>query len=135
MANDSHTVRRTVQFKFTLPTANSDQLVSLLKSTAPFYEAFGARRMRLLQNVDDPARFVHEIAIFSQKSREKDQQAQEQSQIKQENCERARTALRTLESGQRISSVDKEGERYHLDEQQIAAETQRARESVQKNCS
>jgi L-fuconolactonase len=25
------------------------------------YEAFGARRMRLLQNVDDPARFVHEI--------------------------------------------------------------------------
>ena len=61
MASDSQTVRRTVQFKFTLPTANSAQLVSLLKSTAPFYEAFGARRMRLLQNVDDPARFVHEI--------------------------------------------------------------------------
>src|SRR3954468_8280035 len=61
MANDSHTVRRTVQFKFTLPTANSGQLVSLLKSTAPFYEAFGGRRMRLLQNVDDPARFVQEI--------------------------------------------------------------------------
>src|SRR5919201_1313722 len=55
MASDSQTVRRTVQFKFTLPTANSGQLVSLLKSTAPFYEAFGARRMRLLQNVDDPA--------------------------------------------------------------------------------
>src|SRR5437763_16469755 len=32
-----------------------------MKSAAPFYEAFGARRMRLLQNVDDPARFVHEI--------------------------------------------------------------------------
>jgi hypothetical protein len=61
MANDSQTVRRTVQFKFTLPTANSSQVVSLLKSAAPFYEAFGARRMRLLQNVDDPARFVHEI--------------------------------------------------------------------------
>ena len=61
MANDSQTVRRTVQFKFTLPTANSSQLISLLKSTAPFYEAFGARRMRLLQNVDDPARFVQEI--------------------------------------------------------------------------
>ena len=43
MANDSQTVRRTVQFKFTLPSANSDQLVSLLKSAAPFYEAFGAR--------------------------------------------------------------------------------------------
>src|SRR6266571_638035 len=61
MANDSQTVRRTVQFKFTLPTANSSHLASLLKSAAPFYEAFGGRRMRLLQNVDDPARFVHEI--------------------------------------------------------------------------
>jgi hypothetical protein len=61
MANDSQTVRRTVQFKFTLPSANSGQVASLMKSATPFYEAFGARRMRLLQNVDDPARFVHEI--------------------------------------------------------------------------
>jgi len=61
MANDSQTVRRTVQFKFTLPSADSGQLASLMKSAAPFYEAFGARRMRLLQNVDDPARFVHEM--------------------------------------------------------------------------
>src|SRR6516164_7176722 len=60
MANDSQTVRRTVQFKFTLPTANSSHLASLLKSAAPFYEAFGGRRMRLLQNVDDPARFDYE---------------------------------------------------------------------------
>src|SRR2546428_13647208 len=59
MANDSQTVRRTVQFKFTLPSANSGQVASLMKSAAPFYGAFGARRMRLLQNVDDPARFVH----------------------------------------------------------------------------
>jgi hypothetical protein len=50
-----------VQFKFTLPTTDSTQLVSMLKSTAPFYEAFGSRRVRLLQNVDDPTRFVHEI--------------------------------------------------------------------------
>ena len=55
------TIRRTVQFKFTLPAANSSQLATLLRSAAPFYEAFGGRRMRLLQNVDDPARFIHEI--------------------------------------------------------------------------
>ena len=61
MATESQTVRRTVQFKFTLPAANTDHLASLLRSAAPFYEAFGGRRMRLLQNVDDPARFVHEI--------------------------------------------------------------------------
>jgi hypothetical protein len=63
MANESQsqTVRRTVQFKFTLPTANSSQLASLLKAAAPFYEAFGGRRVRLLQNVDDPSRFIHEM--------------------------------------------------------------------------
>jgi hypothetical protein len=58
---ESHTVRRTVQFKFTLPAASSTHLVSLMRAAAPFYEAFGGRRVRLLQNVDDPARFVHEI--------------------------------------------------------------------------
>jgi hypothetical protein len=61
MANESQTVRRTVQFKFTLPNADSSHLASLLKSAAPFYEAFGGRRARLLQNVDDPSRFIHEI--------------------------------------------------------------------------
>ena len=61
MANESQTVRRTVQFKFTLPSVSSSHLASLMRSAAPFYEAFGGRRMRLLQNVDDPARFMHEI--------------------------------------------------------------------------
>jgi uncharacterized protein YbaA (DUF1428 family) len=63
MANESQsqTLRRTLQFKFTLPTANSSHLLSLLKSAAPVYEAFGGRRVRLLQNVDDPSRFIHEI--------------------------------------------------------------------------
>jgi hypothetical protein len=61
MAKKSRTVRRTVQFKFTLPAADSAQLASFVKSTAPFYQAFGGKRVRLLQNVDDPARFIHEI--------------------------------------------------------------------------
>ena len=61
MANETKTVRRTVQFKFTLPAANSSQLAALIKSAAPFYEAFGGKRVRLLQNVDDPARFIQEI--------------------------------------------------------------------------
>jgi hypothetical protein len=61
MATESQTVLRTVQFKFTLPAASSTHLASLLRAAAPFYEAFGGRRVRLLQNVDDPARFMHEI--------------------------------------------------------------------------
>ena len=61
MANESTTVRRTVQFKFTLPAGSSGQLASMVKAAAPFYEAVGGWRVRLLQNVDDPARFIHEI--------------------------------------------------------------------------
>ena len=36
-------------------------LSSMLRAAQPFYEVFGAGRARLLQNVDDPARFVQEI--------------------------------------------------------------------------
>jgi hypothetical protein len=55
------TVRRTLQFKFTLPNVDSDHLLAMVKATAPFFEAFGNAQVRLLQNVDDPARFIHEI--------------------------------------------------------------------------
>jgi hypothetical protein len=61
MANESPTVRRTLQFKFTLPTTDASHLLSLLKAARPFHEAFGGKKFRLLQNVDDPARYVHEI--------------------------------------------------------------------------
>jgi hypothetical protein len=61
MANDHPTVRRTLQFKFTLPSADATHLLSLLKAARPFHEAFGGKKFRLLQNVDDPARYVHEI--------------------------------------------------------------------------
>ena len=83
----------------------------------------------------DPEQEFKKRQAEASKSREKDQQAQEQAQAKQENCERARGALRILESGQRISRADKDGERYYLEEKDIEAETQRARDSVQKNCS
>jgi outer membrane biosynthesis protein TonB len=82
----------------------------------------------------DPEQEYKKRQMEAQKSREKEQQAQEQTQAKQENCERARSALRILESGQRISRVDKDGERYFLEDKDIEAETQRARDSVTKNC-
>src|SRR5262249_56885762 len=62
MPNDGpSTVRRTLQFKFTLPAMDPSQLVPMMRAAWPFVEAMGGRRMRLLQNVDDPARFVQEI--------------------------------------------------------------------------
>ena len=61
MASEAQTIRRTVQFKFTLPNADSAHLLSMMKAAAPFLEAFGSTRVRLLQNVDDPARYIQEI--------------------------------------------------------------------------
>jgi hypothetical protein len=58
---EARTVRRTLQFKFTLPNADATHRLSMVKASAPFFEAFGGARVRLLQNVDDPARYVHEI--------------------------------------------------------------------------
>ena len=57
----ARTVRRTLQFKFTLPNADSAHLLAMIKAAAPFFEAFGSAQVRMLQNVDDPARFIHEI--------------------------------------------------------------------------
>ena len=54
-------VRRTLHFKFTMPNADSAQIAAMVKAAAPFYQMFGDMRARLLQNVDDPAKFTHEI--------------------------------------------------------------------------
>ncbi len=61
MAQGPTTVRRTLQFKFTLPTGDASHLASLVKAGRPFIAAFGGKRVRLLQNVDDPKRIVQEI--------------------------------------------------------------------------
>ncbi len=61
MNNESTTVRRTLQLRFTLPASNSEQLAAMIKAAAPFYQMFGNAQVRLLQNVDDPTKFVQEI--------------------------------------------------------------------------
>ena len=53
-------LRRTLHFKFTMPNADSAQ-IAMIKAMAPFYKMFGETRIRLLQNVDDPAKFIQEI--------------------------------------------------------------------------
>jgi hypothetical protein len=59
MTTDSETkVTRTLHLKFTLPTADPTQLQAVIKATAPYYEMFGGRQVRLLQNVDNPSQFI-----------------------------------------------------------------------------
>lgn len=50
---------------------------------------------------------------------------------KSKNCDRARDYLRALESGQRISRTDRDGERSFLTDEQREKETREARKIVQ----
>jgi len=66
MASDEK-VLRTLHLKFTLPAADPAQLSAMIKSAKPFYEFFGTTRVHLLQNVDDPARFIQVIEYEADK--------------------------------------------------------------------
>ena len=72
--------------------------------------------------------------LEAQKGREKDDQANRDAETKQANCARARQALATLESGQRITRTDAKGERAFLEDDARAQETERARQSVREWC-
>jgi hypothetical protein len=51
---------------------------------------------------------------------------------KAEDCARTKEYLRTLESGQRIARTNASGERYYMDDSQVAQESAKARESLQQ---
>src|SRR3954469_9579956 len=71
--NPNDTIRRTVHFKFTI-TGAPDQMIAMIKSAAPLYQMFGDAKVRLLQNVDDPGRFLQEIEYEAPKSLESNRQ-------------------------------------------------------------
>ncbi len=74
MVKDAAKVKRTLQLRFTLPAADSGQLAAMIKAAAPFYQMFGNAQVRLLQNVDDPAKFVQEIEYEAQEDWELNRQ-------------------------------------------------------------
>jgi len=69
-----------------------------------------------------------------QKSADKAAEEQRLAAAKQDTCNRAREALTQIESGQRIARTDAKGERYFLDESQMAAEAAKARQVAKEAC-
>src|SRR5215212_6396830 len=68
-----------------------------------------------------------------QEKQEAEQKAQKEAADaakKRENCDNAQLNLRTLESGQRVTTANAAGERVYLEDDQRAQATQRARASV-----
>jgi len=55
-------------------------------------------------------------------------------EARKENCANAQEALRTFQSGQRVSRTDAQGERYFLDDSQRAQEAARAQQAVSQWC-
>lgn len=70
----------------------------------------------------------------AQEKAEKDQRAQADASENKANCERARSQLQVLESGERVAFRDSQGERYFLDDAQREQEIARARQAVQSLC-
>jgi hypothetical protein len=71
--------------------------------------------------------------LEAEKEREKQAQAEQLADGKRENCARAQEMQRTLASG-RVSRTDAKGERYYLDDSQLAQESAKARQGVEQWC-
>jgi len=61
MSEENVKVWRTLHLKFTLPGADTEQLSSMMRAAVPFFRMFGNAHFRLLQNADDPTRFIQVI--------------------------------------------------------------------------
>ena len=61
MATAERKVRRTLHFRYTMPSADPSQILSFVNASKPFYEMLGGTEVRLLQNVDDPGKFIQTI--------------------------------------------------------------------------
>jgi len=61
MAKKGRKVRRTLHLRFTLPSTDPTQLLALVNASKPFYEMLGGTEVRLVQNVDDPGKFIQMI--------------------------------------------------------------------------
>jgi hypothetical protein len=70
MANAERKVRRMVQLRFTMPSADPTHILSFVNASKPFYEMLGGTEVRLLQNVDDPGKFMQVIEYEAPESME-----------------------------------------------------------------
>ena len=73
MTENKH-VERILHFRFRAPGTDMSQVVALLKSAMPFYQASGTRT-RFLRNVDDPGQFIQELEYSIPEMMEANRQA------------------------------------------------------------
>jgi hypothetical protein len=74
MATTERKVRRTLHLRFTWPSADPAQILQFVNASKPFYEMMGGTEIRLLQNVDDPGKFIQVIEYETPESMETNRQ-------------------------------------------------------------
>ncbi|MGH8686820.1 MAG: DUF4124 domain-containing protein [Burkholderiales bacterium] len=72
--------------------------------------------------------------LEEKQAEEKAEAAHKDAAIKQANCERARSALATYDSGQRVTRTGADGERYYIDDETRAKEASAAVQAVKDWC-
>jgi hypothetical protein len=85
-------------------------------------------------SVSDQEQAFRQRQLEAQKAAEKTAQAQKEAEAKRQNCARAQDYLRTLESGQRVTRTNAQGEREFIDDATRARETASARQAVRDWC-
>jgi hypothetical protein len=75
MSDEDVKIWRTLHLKFTLPGADSEQLSSLMRNAAPFFQMFGKANFRLLRNADDATRFIQVIEYETHEALELNRQS------------------------------------------------------------
>lgn len=103
-----------------------------LGAPAPDAAAQGASKGPLTPAEQEQA--FRKRRLEAQKAAEKSELARKEAEAKQQNCARAQEYLRTLESGQRVTRTNAQGEREFIDDATRARETQAARQAVRDWC-
>jgi len=70
----------------------------------------------------------------AKKNSDKADQERKEKAAKQEDCARAKEAVVTLQSGQRISRINAAGERYFVSDDEKAQELAKAQQAQQTSC-
>lgn len=85
-------------------------------------------------SVSEQEQAFRQRQLEAQKAAEKAALAQKEAEAKRQNCARAQEYLRTLESGQRVTRTNAQGEREFIDDAARARETTSARQAVKDWC-
>jgi coenzyme F420-reducing hydrogenase alpha subunit len=70
----------------------------------------------------------------SRDAAKKAEDAEKLARQRQEACEKARSYLKGIENGGRFTTFDAKGDRVYMEQDQIDAETAKARKNVEESC-